>query len=188
MSKKKKYQYVDSGMKVVAVGETITFDKKEEKEELRTLREKVKRLEAELAKEEDHMDKEWFYLNDITWYKSTDGRTVAPVKGVVKNVGRPILNSDYVLVSVAEKAIVDAAPFGACYEHDKLMALCARVKLDAFANKCDASGREPYVLASEGDQNSETKFKHGGVYDVPSKVVETENEEQKSCTDEENKV
>lgn len=166
MSKKKKSHYIDHGMKVVAVGETITFDKKEE----------------------NHVDKEWFYLNDITWYKSTDGRVVAPVKGVVKNVGTPILNSDYVIVDVAEKAIVDAAPFGACYEHDKLMALCSRVKIPADLSDCNARGREPYVLASKVDQSSETKFPHGGVYEVTSKVVEAENERQKEdpkdCTDE----
>lgn len=162
MSKKHKSRYVDSGVKVVAVGETISFDKKEE----------------------DHMDKEWFYLNDITWYKSTDGRVVAPVKGVVKQVGRPILNSDYVLASVAKRAIVDAEPFGACYDREKLMAICTRVKLDAFANGCDAGGREPYILTSNDDQTDSVKLPHGGVFEITSKAVEAENESLKDCTDE----
>lgn len=114
MSKKKKSRYVHSGVKVVGVGERITFNKNWE---------------------ENHMDLEWFYLDDISWYMAADGRIVAPVAGVVRHLGRPrgyVGPSDdfapkdgcrAMYVSTAEQCIVDVAPFGKCYEKKALESL-----------------------------------------------------------------
>lgn len=114
MSKKKKSRYVNSGIKVVRVGEKITFNKNWE---------------------ENHMDLEWFYLDDISWFKAVDGRIVAPVTGVVRHLGRPrgyVGPSDdfapkdgcrAMYFSTAEQVVVDVFPFGKCYEKSSLESL-----------------------------------------------------------------
>lgn len=142
MSKKKKSRYTDNGTKVVNVGEKIEFNKTEE---------------------ENHMGSEWFYLNDITWFMTTDGRIVTPVKGVVKHLGRPrgyVGPSDafapndgcrVMRVSDAEQSIVDAAPFGKCYEKEALESLWEKLNGHGVSDEKQA-----------------------------------ESEDQKSCTDDEN--
>lgn len=114
MSKKKKSRYVANEPKVVAIGEKITFNKNEE---------------------ENHMDLDWFYLDDISWFMTADGRIVAPVAGVVRHLGRPrgyVGPSDNfapkdgcraMYFSTAEQCIVDVMPFGKCYEKSSLESL-----------------------------------------------------------------
>lgn len=102
MSKKKKSHYVTNETKVVGIGEKITFNKN---------------------LEENHMTPEWFYLNDITWFKAVDGRIVAPVKGVVTHLDAPTRELRFMSVGIAKQCIVDVAPFGKCYEKQALESL-----------------------------------------------------------------
>lgn len=98
------------------------------------------------------MTPEWFYLNDISWYMSTDGRIVAPVAGVVTHLEAPSRNLRFMSVAIAKQCIIDVAPFGKCYEKQALEELWDR--LHGHAVERTASMMADVPKNSVGDEKS----------------------------------
>lgn len=148
MSKKKKHKFFASEPVAVTVGGEL--------EGLNLIR----------VEEENNMGNEWFYLNDISWFKAVDGRIVTPVKCVVTHLSEQPKGFRFMSKKAAEQCIVDVAPFGKCYERQALESLWDELNGHGVTDKNQAESEE-----SSEDQKTES---------------EENSEDQNDCTDDEN--
>ena len=101
------------------------------------------------------MGSELFYLDDIVWFKTVDGRIVTPVKGVVPHLGRPAKNFRFLYVKSAEQCIVDIAPFGKCYEKRALESLWDKLNGRGVSDEKQAESKDQKSCTDDENAPSE---------------------------------